>query len=457
MSGVVRGDGDGDAIGEQRGVEQQLAQPGLVVALAHVRGVPVSATSSARVASRDLAPRIRSAAAGNPAVRSSGGRPRLGCVTPRSLACGRGRPPRGAPSVATMAGHDRPRIAHRRARPGPILPTTEPVPAGPGPTDADPGERRLARPPSDRYRAAEAARRSPTIADRSRHDAGWRSSRSSRSSGRVAITILGGVLTLTGGLLAVAAILGWATAIALRFGAGDDDRRPPPGVARAGPRPRRRRARAARPVALRTDRGRRPAARRLPGRGLRPARPARGGRRRRRRLDRRPVTAGIRRLRFRRPTEADHPAVVAVVDEWWGGRRMRRHAPAPVVPAFRRDVVDRRESGEGRLVGFLVGFVSPDRPDEAYVHMIGDEPEPPKARPRSGAVRAILRGRRGRAAHDGSAAVDLAGQPDLGRGSTRRMGFRPDDGPGTQTLYGTRAYPDYDGEGEDRVLFSRDL
>ena len=37
------------------------------------------------------------------------------------------------------------------------------------------------------------------------------------------------------------------------------------------------------------------------------------------------------------------------------------------------------------------------------------------------------------------------------------MGFRPDDGPGTQNLYGTVSYPDYDGDGEDRVLFVRDL
>ena len=31
------------------------------------------------------------------------------------------------------------------------------------------------------------------------------------------------------------------------------------------------------------------------------------------------------------------------------------------------------------------------------------------------------------------------------------MGFAPDDGPGTQRLYGTPAYPDYDADGEDRV------
>ena len=32
-------------------------------------------------------------------------------------------------------------------------------------------------------------------------------------------------------------------------------------------------------------------------------------------------------LRFRRPIEADHPVVSAVVDEWWGGRKMRAILP----------------------------------------------------------------------------------------------------------------------------------
>ena len=37
------------------------------------------------------------------------------------------------------------------------------------------------------------------------------------------------------------------------------------------------------------------------------------------------------------------------------------------------------------------------------------------------------------------------------------IGFRVDDGPGTQNLYGTPAYADYDGDGDDRVVFTRDL
>jgi GNAT superfamily N-acetyltransferase len=39
----------------------------------------------------------------------------------------------------------------------------------------------------------------------------------------------------------------------------------------------------------------------------------------------------------------------------------------------------------------------------------------------------------------------------------KALGFRIDDGPGTQRLYGTPAYPDYDGYGEERVVFTRQI
>lgn len=107
----------------------------------------------------------------------------------------------------------------------PGSPTSEPPAdeaAGGGP---NPGERRLAHPPSDRYRAAERAstgRTRPVSPGR-----GLAFAAVVEVVGAVAITVLGGVVTLTGGLLAVAAVIGWATAWALRFGGGTtiDDRR----------------------------------------------------------------------------------------------------------------------------------------------------------------------------------------------------------------------------------------
>jgi hypothetical protein len=84
-----------------------------------------------------------------------------------------------------------------------------------------PGERRLAHPPSDRFRAAEEAAAAalapvrPVSAGR-----GLAYAALVVLGGAVAVTILGGVLTLTGGLLVVAALIGWGTAWALRIGAG---------------------------------------------------------------------------------------------------------------------------------------------------------------------------------------------------------------------------------------------
>lgn len=39
----------------------------------------------------------------------------------------------------------------------------------------------------------------------------------------------------------------------------------------------------------------------------------------------------------------------------------------------------------------------------------------------------------------------------------RAMGYAPSTAPGTQNLYGIPAYPDYDANGDDRVVFTRDL
>ena len=78
-------------------------------------------------------------------------------------------------------------------------------------------------------------------------------------------------------------------------------------------------------------------------------------------------------LRFRRPTSDDHRTIVAVVDDWWGGRRMTPLLSRLWFEHFRGTswVV---ESGDRRLEGFLVGFISADDPAMAYIHMVGTNP-----------------------------------------------------------------------------------
>ena len=159
-------------------------------------------------------------------------------------------------------------------------------------------------------------------------------------------------------------------------------------------------------------------------------------------------------LRFRRPTPDDHPRLDSVIDEWWGGRRLRHLLPRLWLEHFAGTswIV---EAADDRIVGFLVGFIGQDDPTTAYVHMIASDPN----RRRRGLGRELY----GRFFDDartrGATRVRAVTWPGNRQSIAfhRAIGFAVDDGPGTQTIYGTPAHPDHDGEGEDRVVFTLDL
>ncbi len=159
-------------------------------------------------------------------------------------------------------------------------------------------------------------------------------------------------------------------------------------------------------------------------------------------------------IRFRRPVEADHPWLVGQVDHWWGGRRLHQLLPRLWFQHF-TGTSWLAEDADGRIIGFLVGFISPDHPEEAYVHMIATDPN----HRRAGLGRMLYERFFVDAAGRGAVRVHAVTWPGnrVSVGFHRAMGFAPSEGPGSQRLYGTPAYVDYDADGEDRVVFSRDL
>ncbi len=157
---------------------------------------------------------------------------------------------------------------------------------------------------------------------------------------------------------------------------------------------------------------------------------------------------------FRRPTEADHAQVVDLVDEWWGGRKMRALLPRLWFRHF-SGTSWIAEDDAGRLVGFLVGFISADHPEIAYAHMIGTSPN----HRRHGIGRALYEQFFDDALAAGVREVHAITWPG-NRASVdfhRHLGFRLDEGPGTTSIYGVPAHPHYDGDGADRALFIRAL
>jgi predicted GNAT superfamily acetyltransferase len=78
-------------------------------------------------------------------------------------------------------------------------------------------------------------------------------------------------------------------------------------------------------------------------------------------------------LEIRHAEPADHARVAAVIDDWWGGRRVRDMLPRLFFTHFRETSFVAEDGGW--LVGFLCGFLSQTYPDQAYVHFVGVAPD----------------------------------------------------------------------------------
>ena len=140
---------------------------------------------------------------------------------------------------------------------------------------------------------------------------------------------------------------------------------------------------------------------------------------------------------------ADYGRVIARVNAWWGGRDMAPMLPRLFFVHFEGTsyVVD---DEDGQLAAFLIGFLSQTDPEEAYIHFVGIAPERRGEGLGRHALRAVLRGR---AAH-GRTVVRCVTSP-VNEGSVafhQALGFEVE-----------QVAKDYDGPGEDRVLFVKRL
>ena len=157
-------------------------------------------------------------------------------------------------------------------------------------------------------------------------------------------------------------------------------------------------------------------------------------------------------VRFRRPTEADYPAISRVIDEWWGGRQLDHLLPRLWLQHF-TGTSWLAEGEDGSLGGFLIGFLSPDHPDTAYCHLIAASPN----LRREGLGRALYERFFDDARAAGRTRVTAitwpANKPSIA--FHRALGFEIQAGPGSPTLYGTPAVAGYDFDREDRAILVR--
>jgi GNAT superfamily N-acetyltransferase len=155
---------------------------------------------------------------------------------------------------------------------------------------------------------------------------------------------------------------------------------------------------------------------------------------------------------FRRPTEADHDGIVRRIDDWANGRTARHLLPRLWFRHFSGTcwaAVDERD----RVVGIAVGFLSPDDPSVAVLHVLAVDP----IHRRRGLGGELVDRFAADAASGGATTIRTTAWPDDRPtiGFLESVGFRLLPSPDGQRLYGTPAIADYDEPGDDRAELER--
>lgn len=154
---------------------------------------------------------------------------------------------------------------------------------------------------------------------------------------------------------------------------------------------------------------------------------------------------------IRHAEPSDYQPIIAVVDEWWGGRKMADMLPKLFFVHFQPTSFVAEHNG--MVAGFVTGFVSQTVPDEAYIHFVGVHPEFRK----QGLACALYEKFFAAVADLGCRTVRCVTSP-LNKGSIlfhQSMGFSV---MGSEKMVdGIPVFEGYDGKGEDRVLFSKIL
>jgi ribosomal protein S18 acetylase RimI-like enzyme len=154
---------------------------------------------------------------------------------------------------------------------------------------------------------------------------------------------------------------------------------------------------------------------------------------------------------IRHAEPGDYDQVISSVDVWWDGRRMAGMLPRLFFAHFRPwTFVALRDEA---IVGFLAGFQSQTDPRQVYCHFIGVDP----ALRGQGVGEALYQRLFVAAASQGCHEV-LSVTAPTNRGSVAfhtRMGFALLPGPCSER--DVPFTPAYDGPGEDRVRFRKEL
>ncbi len=156
-------------------------------------------------------------------------------------------------------------------------------------------------------------------------------------------------------------------------------------------------------------------------------------------------------LRLRHVERSDHARVLAVMDDWWGGRPMSSRLSHVFFVHF-RPTSFLFECGD-ELLAFLLGFTSQTTPNEAYVHFVGVHPDFRGL----GLARRLYERFFTAANLKGCDVVRSHTSPTNALSIAFHVAMRFEIDPGDDVIDGVPVWRDYSGTGEHRVRFVRHL
>ena len=156
-------------------------------------------------------------------------------------------------------------------------------------------------------------------------------------------------------------------------------------------------------------------------------------------------------LEIRTCRPEDHSRIIGVLKDWWGGRDLTWMLPKLFLNHFHNTsfVIERGDE----LIAFLVGFLSPARPREGYIHFVGVRPEY-----RGSGIGRLLYDRFFQICKDSGRNIVRSCTSPVNKGSIefhRRMGFEISKG--NAEMEGVQVTLDYNKPDDPKVLFKIEI
>ncbi|MED3550217.1 GNAT family N-acetyltransferase [Cytobacillus praedii] len=156
-------------------------------------------------------------------------------------------------------------------------------------------------------------------------------------------------------------------------------------------------------------------------------------------------------MKIRSVKGSDYYVISPLINEWWGGRNMSEMLPKLFFDHFTNTSFIAEK--EGKLVGFLIGFLSQSHSNEAYIHFVGVHPDYRK----HNIGKHLYNNFFNVVKQNGRNMVRCVTSPvnKVSIAYHTKMGFEIEEG--DKKIDGVSVNSNYDGPNQDRVLFVKNL